>query len=198
MNKNNARHLLAILLTGWLAISVAKAQTFTDPRDGQSYETISFRDALGTTVTWMAQNLNYKMRGSYVYGNNESYHEALGLLYTWEAANNACPNGWHLPTDSEWQMLVNEFGGPDSAGEALKSERGWNNNGNGTNSSGFNALPAGYYNDLDRGFFESGAVSAWWSGSAGCVWNLNSNNSTVGRRDRNHNDGHSVRCFRIN
>jgi uncharacterized protein (TIGR02145 family) len=40
-------------------------------------------------------------------------------------------------------MLVNKFGGMDKAGEALKSVKGWAENGNGTNSSGFNALPAG-------------------------------------------------------
>ena len=42
--------------------------TFTDLRDGQTYKTISFKNALtGTTVTWMAQNLNYKVQGSYAY-----------------------------------------------------------------------------------------------------------------------------------
>lgn len=38
---------------------------------------------------------------------------------------------------------VNKFGGTDKAGKALKSAKGWDEDGNGTNSSGFNALPAG-------------------------------------------------------
>src|SRR3954453_19615196 len=79
---------------------------FTDSRDGQTYKTISFKNALtGTTVTWMAQNLNYKMQGSYAYDEKESNRKELGLLYTWEAAKQACPQGWHLPTDSEGSML---------------------------------------------------------------------------------------------
>ncbi|MFC5407809.1 FISUMP domain-containing protein [Larkinella bovis] len=118
--------------------------TFTDARDGQTYKTISFQEAsTGKTVTWMAQNLNYKGEGSYAYDDNENNRKVMGLLYTWEAAKKACPNGWHLPTDSEWAMLVNQFGGMDRAGEALKSVKGWSEDGNGTNSSGFNALPGG-------------------------------------------------------
>jgi len=91
----------------------------------------------------MAQNLNYKVQGSYAYDDKESNRNELGLLYTWEAAKKACPSDWHLSTDSEWSMLVNKFGGTDKAGKALKSIKGWDEDGNGTNSSGFNALPAG-------------------------------------------------------
>ncbi len=137
--------------------------TFTDSRDGQTYKTISFENALlGTSITWMAQNLNYKATDSYAYDNNESYRKALGLLYTWEAAKKACPSGWHLATDSEWSMLVSEFGGTDKAGEALKSSKGWNENGNGTNSSGLNVLPSGG-RSRDGSFFDIGETGFFWS-----------------------------------
>lgn len=63
--------------------------------------------------------------------------------YTWDAAKEACPSGWHLPTDSEWTMLVDQFGGMDKAGEALKSIKGWKEEGNGNNRSGFDALAGG-------------------------------------------------------
>ncbi|SOD99130.1 FISUMP domain-containing protein [Spirosoma fluviale] len=115
---------------------------FTDSRDGQTYKTISFKNALtGTTVTWMAQNLNYKVDGSYAYDDKENNRKELGLLYTWKAAKNACPSGWYVPTDSEWSQLVSQFGGTEKAGETLKSVKGWNEDGNGMNSSGFDALP---------------------------------------------------------
>ena len=72
--------------------------TFTDSRDGQTYQTISFKKALtGTTFTWMAQNLNYKIAGTYAYNDTTSNKKEFGLLYTWEAALKACPTGWHLP-----------------------------------------------------------------------------------------------------
>ena len=150
--------------------------TFTDTRDGQTYKTFSFKNAsTGTKVTWMAQNLNYKVQGSYAYEDKESNREKFGLLYTWEAAKKACPKGWHLATDREWYMLVNKFGGREKAGEALKSVVGWAEDGNGTNSSGLNALPGGIlrssgYGDLDHFGF-------WWTssptGEEGKAWGWN-------------------------
>ena len=66
------------------------ASTFTDSRDGHTYKTVSFKNPLtGATVTWMAENLNYKMPGSYAYDEKESNRKELGLLYTWEAAKKA-------------------------------------------------------------------------------------------------------------
>ena len=138
--------------------------TFTDSRDGQTYKTITIKSTLiGTTVTWMAQNLDYKVQDSYTYDDKESNRKELGLLYTWEAAKKACPSGWHLATDNEWAMLVSQFGGMDMAGEALKSVKGWNEDGNGTNNSGFDALPAGI---LRNGSYEVlGYFGFWWTSS---------------------------------
>lgn len=139
--------------------------TFTDSRDGQTYKMINFKEALtGKTVTWMAQNLNYKVEGSYAYDDNENNRKELGLLYTWEAAKKACPSGWHLPTDSEWAMLVNQFGGMDMAGEALKSVKSWNEDGNGTNSSGFDAL-AGGFRKPDGSYMNQGGLGLFWTSS---------------------------------
>ena len=184
---------------------------FTDSRDGQTYKTISFKNALtGTTFTWMAQNLNYKVQGGYAYDDNENNRKELGLLYTWKAAKKACPNGWHLATDSEWSMLVSEFGGTDKAGEALKSVNGWNEDGNGTNSSGFNALPGGQ-RTTNGNYRILGFLGIWWSstptGEEGkaWIWNLHyggpssvkplkSNKSKVFRFDADILGGLSVRC----
>jgi len=137
--------------------------TFTDSRDGQIYKTISFENIeTGTTVVWLAQNLNYKVEDSYAYDDDENNRDELGLLYTWEAAKKACPKGWHLPSDSEWSVLVSEFGGADKAGEALKSIEGWNEDGNGTNSSGFNALAAGQRKP-NGSYGQLGIFGIWWS-----------------------------------
>ncbi|MBN8248833.1 MAG: hypothetical protein J0L84_15510 [Verrucomicrobia bacterium] len=102
--------ILASLLFAQVGIAQSTG-TFTDSRDGQTYKTVSFKNPLtGATVTWMAQNLNYKVQGSYNYDDKESNRNELGLLYTWEAAANACPKGWHLATDGEWTTLVTHFG----------------------------------------------------------------------------------------
>jgi uncharacterized protein (TIGR02145 family) len=91
----------------------------------------------------------------------------LGLLYTWAAtvgeanANNAtgrttdytaprqgiCPNGWHVPTDAEWTVLIDYLDGHEKAGKKMKTSAGWYKGENyvaGSNSSGFSVLPAGY------------------------------------------------------
>jgi len=52
-----------------------------------------------------------------------------------------CPDGWHLPTRTEWNALFTEVGGKSTAGKILKSQTGWD--GNGTDEYGFSALPAG-------------------------------------------------------
>ena len=178
--------------------------TFTDSRDGQTYKTISFKNALtGTTVTWMAQNLNYKVQGSYAYDDKESNREELGMLYTWEAAKKACPSGWHLATDSEWSVLVNQFGGTNKAGEALKSVNGWNKDGNGTNSGGFNALPGGLRRPDGNGNVLVGSLGFWWTSSPtgveGRAWERNMHytlKSKVFRFDAEISAGLSVRCVR--
>ncbi|RYC52734.1 hypothetical protein DN53_00520 [Flagellimonas olearia] len=197
---------ISILLFACTGIAQSTG-TFTDPRDGQTYTTISFKNAsTGTTYTWMAQNLNYKMPGSYAYDDHEDNRKELGLLYTWESAIKACPCDWHLATDTEWSLLVDQFGGTDKAGEALKSTNGWKEGGNGTNSSGFNALPAGIRRN--NGYDVLGYFAFWWSstpaGVNGKVWGWDisyggpdmSIKSKVFRYDVKTLGGLSVRCVR--
>ena len=73
--------ILAILFFTQVGMAQSTG-AFIDSRDGQTYKTISFKDALtGATVTWMAQNLNFKVQGSYAYDDKESNRKELGLLY---------------------------------------------------------------------------------------------------------------------
>ncbi|MEG1644696.1 MAG: FISUMP domain-containing protein [Alistipes sp.] len=69
------------------------------------------------------------------------------VLYNYYAVetDKLCPEGWHVPSYDEWVAMADVFGGIATAGEALKSETGWMNNGNGTNASGLNFLPVGVY-----------------------------------------------------
>jgi uncharacterized protein (TIGR02145 family) len=164
MMKQHIFTILAILFFTQAGIAQSTG-TFTDSRDGQTYKTISFKEAsTGKTVTWMAQNLNYRVEGSYAYNDNENNRKELGLLYTWEAAKKACPKGWHLSTDSEWAILISQFGGMDLAGEALKSNKGWKEDGNGTNSSGFDA-PAGGLRRPDGTYLNQGGLGFFWTSS---------------------------------
>jgi uncharacterized protein (TIGR02145 family) len=129
--------------------------SFTDPRDGQVYRTVKIRN-----IVWMAENLNYKTGKSWCYGNDESNCKEYGRLYDWNTAKKACPDGWRLPDPLEWKDLVQAAVGSGVAGKKLKSTSGWNNNGNGTDSLGFSAMPGGY---RGGGFYDAGNFGGWWS-----------------------------------
>ncbi|MCF8230448.1 MAG: hypothetical protein K9J24_15990 [Bacteroidales bacterium] len=185
--------------------------TFTDPRDGQEYEYVEIG-----SQTWMAENLNYETANSWWYDNNSTNGDIYGRLYTWDAALNACPSGWHLPSDEEWKTLEmalgmsqNEADGTNlrgtDEGKKMKSTSGWDNNGNGTNSSGFNALPGGARNGNGE-FNNMRLYGVWWSatewsatkvrGSGAWHRQLVYNYDMVGRGVYPKSGGFSVRCLK--
>jgi len=141
-----------------------ESSSFTDFRDGKTYKWVKIGEQ-----TWMAENLNCKIRtGSLCYDNKSSNCDKYGRLYTWETAMKVCPKGWHLPKDSEWTTLINYLGDDNNADGKLK-ESGTNHwrepNSSSTNSSGFTVLPGGYYltrvifGDLGyRGYFWTASV----------------------------------------
>jgi uncharacterized protein (TIGR02145 family) len=99
------------------------------------------------------------------YNNDPNNGEAYGKLYNWYAVNDRrglAPQGWHIPSDAEWTQLTDFLGGETIAGAKMKSTSGWIENGNGTNTSGFNGLPGGYrYNDAKFGCISGWGF--WWS-----------------------------------
>jgi len=134
----------------------------TDSRDGKTYKTV----AIGTQ-TWMAENLNYNANDSKCYDNKPANCDKYGRLYDWNAAMKACPSGWHLPSDAEWQTLVNFAGGKEIAGNKLNSSGGWHLpywSSKATDEFGFSALPGGY-GDAGGSFYKVGGDGHWWSSS---------------------------------
>ena len=131
---------------------------FTDARDGHVYKAVCIGNQ-----TWMAENLAYDAPGSLCYNNDAANCKIYGKLYDYttlmqgyppsnkvpSGARGVCPYGWHVPSDSEFRILVKFLGGTDFGGGAvagfMKSTSPlWNSpNAGATNSSGFSALPAG-------------------------------------------------------
>jgi uncharacterized protein (TIGR02145 family) len=131
--------------------------TFTDERDGQTYRTVKMPDG----KVWMAENLRFKIDGSWCYKNCEDNCGKYGRLYDWNMAKLACPKGWHLPSNDEWRELVTVVG-YSTAGNKLKSKSGWEESGNGTDDYGFSALPGGGRGSVG-GFGNAGYYGYWWT-----------------------------------
>jgi uncharacterized protein (TIGR02145 family) len=151
----------ALLLFGLVSTGFASdSGSFTDSRNGRVYRTVRIG-----TQTWMAENLNYKASGSVCYNNSTSNCDLYGRLYDWNTALTACPAGWRLPTDDDWDNLVQAAGGGDVVGTKLKSRTGWEDGGDGlipgTDDFGFSALPGGY--GWSGGFSTAGYFGYWWS-----------------------------------
>ncbi len=137
------------------------------------------------------------------YENAELSGEKYGRLYNWYAVNDPrglAPDGYHIPSDEEWEELVEYVGGEDEAGELLKSSTGWDENCNGTDEVGFSGLPGGTrYND---GYFDSiGKCGSWWSSTEyfpGTAWYLFLDYASVGvgRYGFDEKSGFSVRCLK--
>jgi len=170
------------------------------------------------TQTWTKENLKslHYADGSAITGvysyKSDSLVTIYGRLYSWHAATKnttisktqgVCPNGWHLPDDSEWQTLLQYLGGSSVAGGKIK-ETGtthWNApNQDATNSSGFTALPGGFYAaNLDL-YINIGIHGRFWESNS-FVFSIENNyavyndNATLEGVGNDTSWGMSVRCI---
>ena len=149
-----------------------------DARDNQVYKTVEIG-----TQTWMAINLNYDTldsEGSWCWKDSSSYCDVYGRLYSWSTMmdldssfnsesfvdtinhRGICPEGWHVPTSSEWTTLIDFVGGDDDAGTSLKTTNDWGDETTlGNDLYGFSALPGGHFDG--KYFDDAGAAGFWWS-----------------------------------
>ncbi len=155
------------------------------------------------------------------YNNDPANGPKYGRFYNWYAVNDPrglAPKGWHVPSDSEWDIIIKHLAGnsaevnkpvtagnftiytTDAVGTLLKSTSGWNENGNGNNNSGIAGLPGGYRNTFGT-FNDLGKSGYWWSSSEGNAHNawsryLDYGNGIVYRDFNYEGSGFSVRCLR--
>ena len=137
-----------------------------------------------------------------LWGGSDSLHQGV------------CPAGWHLPSDSEWKMLEQNLeSDPDfeasderqytgDVGLKIKSDSGWAANGNGSNETGFGALPGGIR--YRTGFYlNQGSYGYYWTateqypGSATYRYLRDSSKGTF-RGFPHKANGLSIRCLKDN
>ena len=165
-------------------------------------------------ITTPAGWINLTGPGYCWYNNDISYKPTFGALYSWYTINTGrlCPTGWHVPTDAEFDTLeitlgmnpdivnLQEWRGTDQ-GKQMKSTTGWENNGNGTNSSGFNGLAGGYLQGSSGNSYAIGVLTYWWTSTQVYVdyaWyrRLDAPNNDVYRYYTLKKGGKYVRCVK--
>ncbi|MEI7596556.1 MAG: FISUMP domain-containing protein [Bacteroidota bacterium] len=197
----------------------SNAQTVSDV-DGNVYETVT----IGTQC-WMKQNLKTtKYRdgspielisdsiawgndsiGAFCYFNNKiDTINNYGALYNYYAANNThqlAPEGWHIPTDAEWETLV-DFLGSGTGGQLKEiGTTHWKTPNTGaSNSSNFTALGAGY-RGISGTYYQQTLYCSWWSTTAysensGWSHELYYISPGVLRVFSDKNYGFSIRCIK--
>ena len=187
--------------------------------EGRKYKTVK----IGNQI-WMAENLKTSKytngdiisnvyngniwkdltKGAWTwYKNDKNYESVTGKLYNGYAIKDVrglCPIDWRVPSDQDWQIMVDYLGGDLLSGFNLKSNFGWDLEGSGSNLSDFNALPGG--SRKNNGIYiGSGEFADWWSSTlsksgTGYGRSLSSNHNMVYRGEYSHKYGFSVRCIK--
>jgi uncharacterized protein (TIGR02145 family) len=166
---------------------------FIDGRDGKEYPQVEIGGK-----TWMAANLNYAADGSKCYNGLEANCNIYGRLYNYATASNACPRGWHLPSNEEWTALTTAVGGIAGATAKLKAKSGWGQNG--TDDYGFAALPGSYGVSSVLGF-GTAKGGFWWSATTqaangAVIRHIGPVSADVKSVDNDVSHLYSVRCLK--
>ena len=223
---------LKVLSLCWLLIICTCEKESTKPEDegngtatdieGNTFKTVKIGDQV-----WMAENLKvthfrngdpipqisddsqwYDLTsGAYCnYENDSGKVEVYGRLYNWYAVNDSrkiAPMGWHVPSDAEWQTLIDYLGGNEVAGGKLKetgTEYWIEPNTGATNESGFSALPGGFRDAY--GNFNSIGGSAWfWTATASSendawYWMLSYAQANAVHEPYSKRSAYAVRCIK--
>ena len=219
------RHLLLslIVLAFTFTLSAQEKGTFTDARDGRNYRTVKIG-----SQTWMAENLqaaeyrngdpipNVTINAKWIelqsgawceFGNSPENGKIYGKLYNYYAVRDPrgiAPEGWHVPTAAEWQVLLDFLGGAVEAGGKLK-EAGTAHwaapNAGATNEAAFSSLPGGCcYGGMEQ-FYDLGKIGYFWTstpadGSDAAHRIMYNHNNSVASYNGNRRVGYSVRCVK--
>ena len=152
----------------------------TDMQIGNNtYETYTYTYPNSSTATWMVTNSREGTSSATYYGTNTN--NANGFYYIWGQAATACPTGWHLPTQAEWN-LQRDWVNSNMSHEGAKF---WVTT-DGNAFAGFHNI-YGTWDYWDRGGF-------WWGATSGLCGTAYTSSMGVGTRSAS--DWVSVRCVK--
>ena len=229
-NSEKINEASAILLRGSIIFNPNLTYGTLSDVDGNTYKTIQIG-----TQTWMAENLKTTIYNDHTtipcvtammawfslttpgyswFNNDEAANKATyGALYNWyvvdgtsNSGKNVCPEGWHVPSITEWTELLNYLGGESVAGGKLK-ETGtthWDApNGNATNDAGFTALPGTSRYSTGAFPYFLGNYGKWWSSTESSSTNafcqeMTFENGISTSYEDTKREGISVRCLKDN
>lgn len=203
-----------------------------DDRNGKSYNTVEI-----DTRCWMAENLNYgnivnlgvdqidnSTVEKYCLDDLESNCDIYGANYQWgeamnyisiEGSQGICPDGWYVPTDSDWCLMENfvdsdivecdvddVYRGTDGGGHLKSQSTLWSDpNVGATDMFGFSAEPGGYYNYFNGQMGGVGLFSQFFTSTITAPDNpwtrgLQSDLSTIRRKQQSGEFGQNLRCIK--
>jgi len=174
--------------------------------------------ATNSAGTAYSNNIRFRTAdSSFIYEGNNYYYKTYGVLYNRPAAmkrtsgsssvpsgvKGICPEGWHLPSDGEWEILMSFLGGENVAGGKMKEpgDSHWETpNTDATNESGFSALPGGS-NDFNGDFWDIGRVARFFSATDNYKfwslhWVMTIQSGKLFRGSGYYDDAYSVRCLK--
>jgi uncharacterized protein (TIGR02145 family) len=226
MKQTNKVLLVILAVAMILSFGFSKSFSQVTDKDGNTYKTVTIG-----TQEWTAENLNVEhyrngdlipqvqdstewsklTTGAWCYYDNKTSNgKIFGKLYNFYAVTDKrglAPEGWHISTKNEWEVLENILEGYELSATRLKSTSGWYQNYNGTNETGFTALPGGFRDDI--GEYDYIYISGYfWSPPYGYLFSNpeykaigigDSNNHISSEGDYRFHGGRSsfsVRCVR--
>lgn len=132
--------------------------------------------------TWMTDNANAPVEGAKCYrqGNNGQQCADNFMVYDWQGANSACPEGFHLPSLQEFSTL-------ESARKAKKD-----------------VVNLACHDDgktFDNGFCYETAFSAFWTSTqadnkTAFVWDVELDYTNLAPRAAGKKELFAVRCIK--
>lgn len=154
-------------------VSITTNDVFIDKRDAKTYKVVK----IGNQI-WMKENLKYVYPSSICKTGITGDCSVYGRFYNWTDALAAAPEGWHIPTETEWNEFIAYLGGENVTGAKTKytvpapSNSYWQAPPTGitvntTNESGFSALGTGYLNEKTNLLDENKTTMFWFNAENG-------------------------------